>query len=304
MSATTHLKSLQALEMALQEGSLKAAADRLGITPAAVGQRIRALEDYLGLDLVARGRSGLQPTPELEAALPDLRLAFAALDRVGQALNFERTAEVHIIADTGFADHWLIPRLAQFRAMHPSVRFCINGTGDVPSRIGQPDLTFEYGDGPGEALFTDIFLPVTGPDNLRRVAGWNPVHVMEGMPLLHVKPAPDRPEMPGWVDWFQRFGQRTSGQSRGVHYPNMSLALAAARQNIGFVVSSLGLVLGDLQTQRLVTPFPPADHLRAPHPWRMRVLASAQSRPQLVRLLTWIRSEAQATAESLARFAA
>ena len=59
MPVATHLKSLQALELAIRCGSLTGAADRLGITPAAVGQRIRALEDYLGTDLLLRGRSGL-----------------------------------------------------------------------------------------------------------------------------------------------------------------------------------------------------------------------------------------------------
>jgi LysR family glycine cleavage system transcriptional activator len=45
MVAVTHLKSLQAVELAIRKGSLKEAADVLGITPAAVGQRVRALED-------------------------------------------------------------------------------------------------------------------------------------------------------------------------------------------------------------------------------------------------------------------
>lgn len=304
MTATTHLKSLQALDMALREGSLKAAADRLSITPAAVGQRIRALEDYLGTDLIARGRSGLQPTPELEAALPDLRLAFAALDRASQALNFDRSAEIHVVADTGLADQWLLPRLGPFRALHPTLRFCINGTGDVPSRVGSPDLHLLYGDGPGEALFTDICLPVTGPDNLRRVADFDPVHVMEGMPLLHVKPPPGQPTLPGWVEWFDRFGQRTSGQSRGVHYSNLSVALDAARRNVGFLVAPLGLVLADLAAHRLVTPFAPDLHLPAPFPWTLRLSTQAPGRPPVQRLASWLRGEAQATAEAIARFTA
>ena len=56
MAVTTHLKSLQALELAVRTGSFKAAAETLGITPAAIGQRIRSLEDYLGTDLLVRGR--------------------------------------------------------------------------------------------------------------------------------------------------------------------------------------------------------------------------------------------------------
>jgi len=68
--------------MAIRLGSLRDAAEQLGITPAAVGQRIRSLEDYLGTDLLVRGRSGLKPTADMHPALSDLKAAFAALDRV------------------------------------------------------------------------------------------------------------------------------------------------------------------------------------------------------------------------------
>ena len=55
---SSHLKSLQAVESAIRFGALTREAEALSITPAAVGQRIKALEDYLGLELVVRGRSG------------------------------------------------------------------------------------------------------------------------------------------------------------------------------------------------------------------------------------------------------
>jgi len=106
MARVTHLNSLQALEMAIRKGSLQAAAKRLGITPAAVGQRIRALERYLDTDLLLRGRSGLQPTPALQMALDDLRAAFEALDSVSDTLDFQRSAEIHIVADPDWSDLW------------------------------------------------------------------------------------------------------------------------------------------------------------------------------------------------------
>ena len=65
MAGLTHLRALQALELALRTGSLKGAAGILAITPAAVGQRIKALEDYLGTELLVRGRAGLRATPAL-----------------------------------------------------------------------------------------------------------------------------------------------------------------------------------------------------------------------------------------------
>lgn len=64
-----------------------------------MGQRIRALEEYLGSDLLLRGRSGLQPTTDLERALADLKTAFASLNRVTETLDFQRVTEIHIVAD-------------------------------------------------------------------------------------------------------------------------------------------------------------------------------------------------------------
>ena len=42
MIVASHLRSLQAVELALRVGSLKGAAEILAITPAAVGQRIKS----------------------------------------------------------------------------------------------------------------------------------------------------------------------------------------------------------------------------------------------------------------------
>lgn len=295
MVTLTHLKSLQAVELSIRMGSLKAAADTLGISPAAVGQRVRTLEDFLGSDLLLRGRSGLQPTAQLENALADLQMAFAALERVTDTLDFQRVSEIQIVADPDWADLWLAPRLDTFREAHPNILFCINGSGDVPLRLGAPDIRIDYGEGPGEALFTDALLPVTGPDNPRRIADWNPVLQMEGMPLLHLKRQRDDTNHPGWVEWFQKFGHRESGPDRGVHYPNAQLALDAVRQDVGFLVCGLSLVLSDLEDGSIVNPFPVSQHLIAPHPYRLMLRADAAKRPQVQRFAAWLRNKAAET---------
>lgn len=111
MDSPTHLRSLQALELALRTGSLKGAAERLAITPAAAGQRVKALEDYLGIALLVRGRSGLQATPALAAALPHMEAAFRELSVATGLLDLQRGQDFHIAAsrilrtsgsDTGF----------------------------------------------------------------------------------------------------------------------------------------------------------------------------------------------------------
>ena len=295
MTSVTHLKSLQALELAVREGSLTAAAVRLGITPAAVGQRIRTLEDYLGTDLLLRGRTGLQPTPELQQALADLRAGFAALERVVETLDFQRVSEIHVVADPDWADLWLAPRLPRFRAEYPNILFCVNGDGDVPLRIGSPDLQIVCGDEPGIALFRDVIVTVTGPDNSRRLADWDAQHEMEGMPLLHLKRQRDDEDYPGWVEWFKAFGHRAFGNDRGIHYPNARLALKAVRENVGFLVCGLSLMLQDLEAKTVVHPFPISQNIVAPFPYRVRMSAKAETRPQVQRFVEWLELESRET---------
>lgn len=295
MAASSHLKSLQALELAVREGSLKATAEKLGITPAAVGQRIRSLEDYLGSDLLMRGRSGLQPTRVLDQAIADLRIAFEALDRASDTLDFQRVSEIHIVADPDWADLWLLPRLSEFRDEHPNLLFCINGTGDVPVRLGSPDVRIATDIADGEPLYQDILVPVTGLDNTRRVGDFDPVLQMEGMPLLHLKNQLECDNNPGWIDWFQRYGHRESGRDRGVSYPNARLALDAVKQNVGFLVCNLSLVLLDLEQKKIAHPFPLSQHITSPHPYRMKLRNDARKRAPVLRFAEWLNSKSLET---------
>jgi len=120
-------------------GSLKRAADTLSITPAAVGQRVKALEDYLGINLLLRRRSGLQPTPELLTALGSLSSAFRELDTAADLLNLQRRDEIHIAATSDFAAATRLITFAQspkrwdercrVAATHPT---CRNMPSSVP----------------------------------------------------------------------------------------------------------------------------------------------------------------------------
>ena len=171
MSSPSYLRSLQALELAIRTGSLRAAAEALAITPAAVGQRVKALEDYLGVDLLARGRSGLRPTHSLAAALPHLTAAFQELQLAANLLELQRGQEVHVAAVPDFADLWLKPRLAAFKAEHPNLLFCINGEGDAPLRLGHFDCEISFGrpeDG-ADLLFRDYVLPIASAENTARI---------------------------------------------------------------------------------------------------------------------------------------
>jgi LysR family glycine cleavage system transcriptional activator len=58
MRSLNRLKWLHAFEATARHGSFTGAARELGVTPAAVGQLVRALEEWVGHPLLHRTRSG------------------------------------------------------------------------------------------------------------------------------------------------------------------------------------------------------------------------------------------------------
>lgn len=294
MVVTQHLRALQALELAVRYGSIRRAAEELAITPAAAGQRIRALEDYLGTDLLLRGRSGLHPTPALEHAQADLRAAFAALERVTETLDFQRLSELHLVADPDWAELWLMPRLPAFREAHPNIRFCINGEGDVPMRLGAPDMRIGRSEDPrGATLFRDVHVAITGPDNLRRLGDWDCDFELEGLPLLHLDPDQTELALPGWPEWVAKYGQRREGADRGVNYRHLRQALAAVRENVGFLICGLCLARADLEGSSIVLVYPGQRHLSDAVPYRMFLRDATRTTAQVRRFADWLLDQAR-----------
>ena len=289
----THLRSLQALELAIRKGSFKEAADELSITPAALGQRIKSLEEFLDTELIVRGRKGTRSSQELQEVLSDLQLAFQALDRVTNSLNFQRAYAIHIVADRDLADLWLAPRLPRFREMYPKIQFCINGTGDVPSKIGSPDIRIERGtDAKGDVLFEDYFVPVTAPSNLWRLGRHDESAEMEGVSLIHVQ---SRANQPDWAAWSIAFGKRKSGLTHCQKYRNTRMTLDAARKAVGYMLCGLSLIEDDLGKGVLALPFPSKLGLAAESPYRLWARDPVTSRPQLQKFVDWLREEGQKT---------
>ena len=73
------LNSLKSFAVAARHLSFTRAADELSVTPAAVGQQVRLLEDHLGVRLFERRSRALRLTPAGQACLPGIADAFERL---------------------------------------------------------------------------------------------------------------------------------------------------------------------------------------------------------------------------------
>ena len=299
MATPSHLRSFQALEAAIRAGSLKGAAAELSITPAAVGQRIKTLEDYLGMELLMRGRSGLSPTAPCRAALEHLHRGFRELEAAAEALELQRGHEIHVAALSDLAELWLKPRLRRYQAEHPNTLFCINGEGDVPLRLGPGDCEISFGpviDDPcSDALFHDFVVPVSSPENTRRVSRSRKRHALEGFPLLHLDFYRNDPAVPSWAGWAATHGRRRTAPERGIRFQRIAPVLEAVMADAGFAICGLVLATDLVEKGRLSLPFAANVGVWTEHAFQVRFRSAALLRPQVRRFRAWLAAEASAT---------
>ncbi len=145
------LNGLRVLDAAARHLSFTRAADELAVTPAAVGQHIRALEDMLGVVLFRRAPKGLELTHEGEVGLAALRTGFLQFEEAVRAMQAGQSSQMlTIAAPRDFTAKWLIARLADYARTNPDVSFHIVAhDGAVDFTEANLDLAVVYADGPG-----------------------------------------------------------------------------------------------------------------------------------------------------------
>src|SRR3954468_23830212 len=118
----THLHGLTVLA---QQGSYTAAAQRLGVSKAAMSQRIAELERAAGVPLVQRTTRSVRLTEAGQRLVDDMRDPF---ERIAHSFAGVRdlagvpTGLLRLTAPVVFARQQLVPRLADFLRAYPEVR--------------------------------------------------------------------------------------------------------------------------------------------------------------------------------------
>lgn len=295
-----HLKSLQALELAIRTGSFTAAAEQLAITPAAVGQRVKALEDFLGIELLVRGRAGVWPTREMEAAIHRLSEAFRALEDVSLQLDLQRGLELRMTVLPDFADLWLLPRLPTFHQNHPNIRILINETDARRPHQDIADCAIGFGEMTSDArtdiLFGDFVVPISSRENYRRQAAVDARHRLEGFPLLHLDFYRHDPAGLTWSDWVARNDVERTAPERGIRFLRMTDALDAVHADAAIALCGLALITGQIDSGAIALPYPLTTGVRSGQCFHVRFRPDWSRRRHLQRFRDWLAAEAGLTA--------
>ncbi|MBD8678757.1 LysR family transcriptional regulator [Sphingomonas sp. CFBP 13720] len=176
----THLplNGLRVLDAAARHLSFTRAADELAVTPAAVGQQVRALEDTLGVVLFRRTTRGLELTPEGEAGLAALRGGFLQFEEAVRAMQAGQSSKsLTIAAPRDLTQKWLLPRLARIAAGDADLRFVLIAADDaIDFTEANIDLAIRWGEGPGahegEALESDGMVTIERGGGADTRIGW------------------------------------------------------------------------------------------------------------------------------------
>ena len=248
----THLplNALRVFDAAARHLSFTRAADELAVTPAAVGQQIRALEDVLGVVLFRRTSKGLELTDEAVAGLDPLREGFLRFEESVQAMQAGQSSHNYTIAvSRELYAQWLAPRLAEFRKAQPEVRYQLIADEDADFTEANLDVAIRLVEGPG---------------------GLEGVQLAPGGEVTISAPGAAE----GWIAWpgFEV----PQGEEVLLQVGNAGQALSSALAGLGKAVMPLPLVEEALADGRLTALDGPHDSRRAywlvaPRPqWRQK----------------------------------
>jgi LysR family transcriptional regulator, glycine cleavage system transcriptional activator len=244
-------ESLRVFAACAQHLSFTKAADELGLTQAAVSQRISQLERRLGLRLFVR-RPRLKLTEDGKRLAPRIALGFSSIERALQEIRTPRLLSV--TTTVTFATLWLLPRLAQFRRYDPEISLALDIADEFQSLDdGRFDVAVRCADGPTPGLRTELLFPLELTPYVSRQL----VRPGERITVESLAKMPLIPEE-AWTRWFSAVGARPppARTRRGqllVRYQHLILEGVLAGEGVGLLTPALAQA--HVESGRLLRPF-------------------------------------------------
>ncbi len=262
MTLLPPLNSLRAFESAARHLSFSKAADELNVTPGAISQQIRTLEEFLDIKLFKRLNRIIILTDAGQLFLPLLAEGFA---RITEAVELVRKRQhnvpLTITAPPSFISKWLIPRLAKFHSLYPDIDVRIDASNrlvdfvrediDVGIRFG----TDEFSDLNSVYLFCFDLIPVCSPDLLKQGQGLSSPQDLAHYTLLHNDYDDVDSSWPDWDMWLATAGVDSIDASRGIFFNQSEMIMDAALEGQGVALVASVMAAGEIAAGRLIQPF-------------------------------------------------
>lgn len=251
------LLGLRAFEATARHQSVSNAAAELCVTPGAVSQQVKLLEELVGVPLLRRKGRSVELTEAGQVLRPALTQAFQSIESTLNAIaRGPRHHTLKLCLLPTLAEKWLVPRLSRFHGAHPTL--------DVQLMTSFRDIRFEEENVDmasfmgkelpsgldGLRLFDDEFLPVCSPIYLRDTCRLLAPADLSNATLLH-----SVRRMDDWPHWLDLAGLAELKAKRSLSFENSSLAIQGAINGLGVAIVQRAYVTELIKVGVLVTPF-------------------------------------------------
>lgn len=247
------LNSLRAFEAAARLGGFTPAADELCVTPGAISQHIKTLEDWAGAALFDRRSQGVSLTELGENIAADFTVAFDAMGDAVHALRTRATqSTINIAALPSIAQLWLSPRLPAIRNSLQHHKISVTALETPPNLIREMyDISIFFGSPANRStelvLKNDVIFPVCAPEIAQRLN--TPTDLYCETWLYDALWADD------WNLWTKQAGLPGFTPQYGPSFSLYSIAVEEAKNGAGVLIGHELLIEPLLKSGALVAPF-------------------------------------------------
>lgn len=251
-------KALLAFDAAMRTQSFSLAAEELHVTAGAIGQQIQKLEEWLGVVLFLRQVRHIVPTEVAHTYWQHIQPALVQIADASQKLKASSSTKIWLSMPPSLATNWFTPKMARLLTQHPEIELHLNiSSALVDFEHEAIDLAIRYFEGndpnlDSTLLFKDEARVYCSPQYAQALQLNTPAELIKTTWLATTM-------HPDWQNWLEQFGQLTKEQLAimpRIHFDQALMAIEAAKQSQGVLITSSLLIENELATGTLIEPFP------------------------------------------------
>jgi LysR family glycine cleavage system transcriptional activator len=245
------LNALRVFEAVATRLSFADAADALNVTPAAVSQQIKALEEYLQIPVLRRSGRKVELTPEGAKLLPGVQSGLDALVLALRETRLNRASGViNVSTLSSLMQKWLTPRLHRLHAKFPDLQVDWHTSREaVDFARSDYHAAVRLGEGatPGldhDKLMDEWLVVVASPTLFKKYGSIDDRDSLKGIPMLQAKDEP-------WSR-FEKSAAPTPWPAGPTIIDDSVSVLSAVLEGLGYAPARWSIAANDLLAGRLI----------------------------------------------------
>lgn len=248
------LNALRVFQTVVRQRSFRAAAEELLVTPQAVSQQIKLLEETLGQELFLRKGRAIEPNEQAILLAHYVQAGFdemaEGVRRISKTITRNR---INLNASPYFATRFLLDRLSRFRDLMPDADLRLTTMVDLPDFVRDDvDVAIQWGFGDWKGLdFTllrrDEKIICCTPELAAKLQ--TPADLAK-LPLLHPLLATGL-----WGNVLAHLGVERSAQPSDMKFHDAATMRRATLAGLGVGLNSIIDAAEDLKTGKIEAPF-------------------------------------------------